>query len=53
MLCVNNALKENTVHSSLTYYVHALVYKADDGGVSVAQADSNSQAITLFCKDPV
>jgi hypothetical protein len=26
LLCGNNALKQKTVHSSMTYYVHVLLY---------------------------
>jgi hypothetical protein len=28
LLCGNNALKEKTVHSSMPYYVHVLLYNA-------------------------
>jgi hypothetical protein len=28
MLCGNNALKQKTVHSSMAYYVHVLLYNA-------------------------
>jgi hypothetical protein len=28
LLCGNNALKQKTVHSSMAYYVHVLLYNA-------------------------
>jgi NADH:ubiquinone oxidoreductase subunit 3 (subunit A) len=28
LVCGNNALEQKTVHSSMTYYVHVLLYNA-------------------------